>query len=236
MTTIQYDISVAQTAACGVIIADQPITAELKITDETYENPNSFPYINVGKNIYFRLEVHATAEIETLEVLTMSLYVGQDNNWNPPLNIISDGINSELKSKLRVQPVNEGGVLKWFVYLDNSIFVDYSKDVGAQVRMALTIAVSYQQGFGRRLLTVTNEGYDFSQRFFLLEYRCIDGFTGKEALVDTYLEVDCDPSLGRGTILMYCTETGWNEDAFKNLCTGISTELEVQADGDKKSA
>jgi len=238
---LAYNIFVAQAAACGVVLSEGQIQAELMITDETYENPNSFPYINVGKKIYFHLTVDTLAPIDHLEVLAMNLDIG-----GQAFDIIGTRDNS-LQTKLEVVPVNEGSVMKWYVYLHPEVFKDWSEDVGASARMSLTVEVFYVQSNGRRLLMLDDslrkrrnlvavDGYDFASLFYLLEYRCIDEASGKEALMQTYIEVDCPPELGRGKILMYCGTSGWQENDFIERCAGVGPLLDEAEFDDSRSS
>lgn len=232
---LPYAIAVAQVAACGVILSEDTIQAELRITDETYENPNSFPYINVGKNIYFHLSVGAIAPIDRLEPVSMTLNIGQDGVWENSMNIIGPDVSTALKTQLEVNPVSEENKMYWYVYLHPSLFNEWSEEVGTSVRMSLTVEVFYARR-KRRLLAVSTEGYDFAEDFFLLEYRCVDDYSGQEALMDSYIEVECPPELGRGKLLMYCSAGGWSEDDEVNLCQlGAGGDVVLQSNSEGSS-
>lgn len=238
---LAYNIFVAQAAACGVVISEGQIQAELMITDETYENPNSFPYINIGKKIYFHLTVDTLAPIDHLEVQSMNLEIGGNS-----YEIIGPSLREDtMQTKLEVAPVNEGKIMKWYVYLHPEEFRNV--DVGSSARMNINIEVRYVESNGRRRLILDQslssrrnliavDGYDFASLFYLLEYRCTDEASGKEALMETYIEVDCPPHLGRGIILMYCGTTGWQEDDFRNFCAGPEPVLDEAQFHDSSSS
>jgi len=166
---IDYQLTIAQAAVCGVVIETDPLSGTIDRADANYTLINCSPssgvivsnecsQTNIGINsVYFIMEVHETiAPISNLTVIKFDLYRSFENS--NIMTLIGAGVEDsqtndwhQFRQDIHLDPINVNGrFLHWEIFLDATRFP--TEHSPFSIVMIVTVEVVYAEDNRRILL------------------------------------------------------------------------------------